>query len=203
MFGLWSLQRVKYAMGLKEELTKERGKSDTMLAAPWILWLGFITGLLMTLMAFAVDFKGEDITPVWLSGLGMTAIFMPFPSYQRWLKEMYEKITDFLGKLFMIGVVLAVGGLILWGGWKILGKGIKVITPDTWDLMICKELNSDGIQCETNEYILKGYKDQRSCMEKGIELADSKGFECGKNCRNDSSLVGIVCETICNRGGCI
>jgi hypothetical protein len=188
-------------MGIKEELTKERGKSDTMLAAPWIIWIGFITGLLFTLTAFSIDFKGDDPTVVRLIALGMTVIFVPYPPYQKWLKETYEKITEFLGKLFVFGVFLIIGAFILWGGWKILGKGIEFITPDTWDLMICKELHSDGMQCQSNEYVLKDYRDQKSCMEKGIELASNKGFECGKNCRNDSSW-GTVCETICNRGGC-
>ncbi len=76
----------------------------------------------------------------------------------------------------------------------------KVFKKDSWDLMVCKTLMSDGVQCQTNSYILPEYKTQAQCMEKGIELAYKEGFECGKNCRNDSGIK--MCEVICNRNGC-
>ncbi|OGV94726.1 hypothetical protein A3A66_01815 [Microgenomates group bacterium RIFCSPLOWO2_01_FULL_46_13] len=80
---------------------------------------------------------------------------------------------------------------------------IKVLfTKDAWDLTVCSSLMADGVQCQENSYVLKGYKTQAECMEKGIELAKNEGFECGKNCRQGDGWSGITCEVICNKEGC-
>lgn len=83
----------------------------------------------------------------------------------------------------------------------------NIIKTDKWDLMICKTLMEDGVQCYDNSYVLKDYKTQTECMEKGIELAKNEGFECGKNC-HESSICGLEtgcileCEIVCNKRGC-
>jgi len=90
--------------------------------------------------------------------------------------------------------------LILIGIICYVGKG--VFTKNTWDLMVCKILMDDGAQCYDNSYVLKGYKTQNECMEKGIELAKKEGFECGKNCKKEDGMNLIVCDVICNKNGC-
>lgn len=78
----------------------------------------------------------------------------------------------------------------------------KIFTKDSWDLMVCKTIMEDGVQCYDNSYVLKGYKTQVECMEKGIELAKREGFECGKNCRENKNLGGTICDIVCNKAGC-
>lgn len=71
---------------------------------------------------------------------------------------------------------------------------------ESWDLMICDTRMGNDIECQGNEYVLKGYKTQVECKEKGISLAREKGFECGMNCKEDNGA--LVCEKICNSAGC-
>jgi len=80
--------------------------------------------------------------------------------------------------------------------------GSNIFKQDSWDLMICEELMSNGVECYSNAEILKGYETQRECMEVGIRLASKQGYECGKNCKASKDFGGIVCETICNKAGC-
>ncbi|HCR36496.1 hypothetical protein A2130_01890 [Candidatus Woesebacteria bacterium GWC2_33_12] len=71
---------------------------------------------------------------------------------------------------------------------------------ESWNLLICKDpiLVTGTLHCQQNEYELKGYKSQASCMEKGIELSKGKDFECGKNCHENNEGFN-VCDEICNK----
>lgn len=77
-----------------------------------------------------------------------------------------------------------------------------IFNKNTWTLMVCKSLMSNGVECYENSYVLEGYKSQNECMEKGIALASREGFECGRNCKPSKDYGGTVCEVICNRAGC-
>lgn len=70
-----------------------------------------------------------------------------------------------------------------------------------WTLMICEWPHDSG-GCGDIKYTLRGYESQKECMEKGIEIKNPQGFECGSDCKlsADSSLQ--VCEEICNEKGC-
>jgi len=67
----------------------------------------------------------------------------------------------------------------------------------TWDLVVCKNRKSKDVGCILEEhYILKGYSSQRECMEKGIELGKNTGFNCGKDCKYNNSVM--VCKIVCS-----
>lgn len=70
-----------------------------------------------------------------------------------------------------------------------------------WTLMVCSSPHATG-GCSDTSYIIKGYKTQKDCMEKGVELKNYSGFECGLSCRDweDTSLQ--ICDEICNEKGC-
>lgn len=71
---------------------------------------------------------------------------------------------------------------------------------NNWTLMICESSHITG-GCAEDKYILTGYRSQRECMEKGILMKNTSGFECGLNCK-DSSYGGRICDEICNEKGC-
>jgi len=70
----------------------------------------------------------------------------------------------------------------------------------SWTLMVCETPHYSG-GCDDNKYELKGYKSQRECMEKGIQLNNEAGFECGLNCKETDYGLS-VCDEICNEKGC-
>jgi len=109
---------------------------------------------------------------------------------------MLEKIYRLFQKLTSVLMIL----VILWAGYKVSVQLLNKIKPDKWTLFVCESLMADGVQCYSNAYVLEGYKSKLECMEKGLELSDDKGFECGINCINEGH--GTVCEEICNRSGC-
>ena len=67
--------------------------------------------------------------------------------------------------------------------------------------MICESPHSTG-GCGDLKYTLKGYKTQRECMEKGIEMKNPEGFECGYSCEKWGETDLQVCDEICNEKGC-
>lgn len=97
----------------------------------------------------------------------------------------------------ILKVVLLIG--LLLGGYLMVKN---ILRSESWDLMVCKSLLDDGSQCYENSYVLKGYRTQAECMEKGLELAKKEGFECGKNCRHDVAYDADICDIICNKSGC-
>lgn len=93
-------------------------------------------------------------------------------------------------------VKLAVVGLIGLIAYKMFFDG----TLKGWTLMVCSEPHSTG-GCAETSYVLKGYKSERECLEKGIGLHNKSGFECGSSCKmSDYGLY--VCKEICNENGC-
>lgn len=191
-------------MKLKETLTKERGTSPGMYTATWLQWLGFIT---FAPIAFAFltapNFAGDDGLSIGLISLVIAAFFVPYRPYQKWLKVQGDALTKFVGNLFTglftIGAVLVVGGLILWGGWKLLAKTADVITPDEWTLMVCDD-KLNYAECYNNSYVIPGFKSQKDCMLEGATRFASQGFECGSDCKDDYGVK--VCKVICNKSGC-
>jgi len=74
-------------------------------------------------------------------------------------------------------------------------------TSKEWTLMVCDTKHFSG-GCGDTKYVLKGYKTQRECMEKGIEMKNPEGFECGSACRLSDGGLLQVCDEVCNETGC-
>lgn len=113
------------------------------------------------------------------------------------LRSEIEEVINQIGNI--IGFLL-IAGVAIWGVSNFGPKVIDFVTPDTWTLMVCKTIFHHGVQCYDNEYVIPGYKSKKECMEKGIEIASDKGFECGSNCKKDYGVM--VCKEVCNKAGC-
>lgn len=119
------------------------------------------------------------------------------------LQELEKLITDIfnlVGVLFKFGFGIIIGGLIIWGGWKVLVKVADFVTPDEWTLMVC-ETKLNNFECMDNSYEIPNFKSEKECMLEGATRFSKEGFECGSNCR--ITEYGLkVCKKICNKGGC-
>lgn len=186
---------------MKNALTRERGTSTDMLTAVYLQWLGFITFALAFLLGLSL--KDEGSTQVVVVSALAALFFVPYKPYQRWIKVQWDSIMRFLEKLFTsvfaIILVLVVGFLIIWGGWKLLSKTADFITPDNWTLMVCDE-KLNAAECFTNSYVIPGFKSEKDCMLEGATRFSKQGFECGSNCKEENGIK--VCKTICNKSGC-
>ena len=93
--------------------------------------------------------------------------------------------------IFLLFLIL-LSGLVL--------SACTATSKDEWSLMICENVHSPG-ECGDIQYVLNGYQTQKDCMEKGIELNNEAGFECGLNCES-GEFATQVCDEVCNRNGC-
>jgi len=188
---------------IKDALNKERGTASDMLMATWLQWLGFITFAAATILLINLSSTGESDTVILFGCSLITTFFFPYKPFQRWLKIKYDKLAKFTDDLFTavfkIGAVLVIGGLFLWGGWKVLGKAADIITPDRWTLMVCDSKLND-YECYDNSDVIPGFKSKNECLLEGARNFSKQGYECGSNCKNDYGV--FVCKEICNQGGC-
>ncbi|MFH1407473.1 MAG: hypothetical protein ABIG91_00320 [Patescibacteria group bacterium] len=134
--------------------------------------------------------------------------------YDKQIKEAGRKmelISQSIDKTFKslahFVVILVVVGISIFIIIKVFSSFAEFLRPKSWNLMVCKSTMNNGTECYDTSYILKGYKTQSDCMEKGMQLAKKEGFECGKNCRDYDSCKGQedciqVCDIICNKVGC-
>jgi len=66
--------------------------------------------------------------------------------------------------------------------------------------MICDTPHFTG-GCGSNKYALEAYLSQKDCMEKGIEMRNPSGFECGYGCKKSDGGALQICDLICNEKG--
>lgn len=116
------------------------------------------------------------------------------------IKVIENKITETIKGLFYLLLFMVIGGLVIWGSWKIVGKVVDFITPDKWTLMICETKMGNGVDCQSNSYEIAGFSSAKECLLEGASRFSREGFECGRNCRKEYSIN--ICSEVCNKTGC-
>jgi len=191
---------------VSELLTKERGTPPPdMLSSKGMQWLGLIVFLCMFGLALYTSTPKQDSSGLAVVLLLISLLFLPITKYQQWLKIQYDAIVKLIEALFTgavtIVLVLVVGGLIFWGGGKLLSKVGDAVTPDKWTLMVCKTKLNDS-ECYDTSYEIPGFKSARECLLEGASRFQKQGFECGSNCERGGFGSLNVCKEICNSSGC-
>ncbi len=100
--------------------------------------------------------------------------------------EMYKKIKKYKEIIIIVLVIL---GFILF-----------LPPKNNWTLISCKEKLNES-ECYTTGYTISGFKSLNQCITEGFDKFKEEGFECGNNCKENSGGL-MVCEEICNSGGC-
>ncbi len=169
------------------------------------------------LLALVLGFSSLSIGSVFgdfgiiLGGIVMALGFWIFSllsqkkSVGKSLFNFYTDLKTSIKLIFVLFITLVVLGVLLlisfWFLKSIYSFYKNNIKPQSWTLIICKT-KLDDAQCLDTGLTIPGYKNSKECLERGYELANKQGFECGKNC--ESSEVGQIqiCESICNKHGC-
>ena len=174
---------------------------------PLIVLFSLVIILFLYVNFGSANTTNEDFSTVILLCLllGAPTFYLIFPTLFGKLTATISTLSNVLLKkvwnLVKPIVYFALLCLILFLGYKVLLAAYNYIRPKTWTLMICEgEPMYDG-GCYNNSYVLEGYKSQRECMEKGLAMPNTSGFECGGDCRIDDTW-GRVCQTLCNKSGC-
>lgn len=76
----------------------------------------------------------------------------------------------------------------------------KYQSNNSWTLLVCKNMMSNGIECNDISYEIPRFKTEKDCLLEGADKFSKEGFECGKGCKKESGLN--VCSVICNKLGC-
>ena len=89
--------------------------------------------------------------------------------------------------------------------WKIIVLIVAVIllfrfySGSDWTLIVCKQKLNEA-ECLEDSYVIHGYDSAKECLLDGTSRFQKEGFECGKDCKEESRLR--ICQEICNSAGC-
>lgn len=97
-------------------------------------------------------------------------------------------------KTIIVLVIVIVAGI-----W-VFGKIQDAARPKSWTLFVYNSVSPD---INAQKARIDTYKDQTTCIEKGISYTSKGGsFECGYDCKFRNEYQTEICDKVCGVSGC-